>query len=131
LTSKITWLVFLATAKHLRSQGIGTEHMRRLKELIGCQQGAGSVIVFEIESTHARDLAMLDPADQSSRTARRRFYERLGAHTYGGHYEMLPFIQGQPITAAHLMWFGVRRWPMAQAIELIYHCGLFPSIPHR
>lgn len=130
LAPDISWLIFLATASSLRSRGIGSQHMQKLQELIAEENGAGSSIVFEIESTRARHLAELTAEERYARLARRRFYARLGAHLYHRHYEMLPFVSGEPTTPAHIMWFGPRRprQPIRHSVELIYNCGLFPSV---
>jgi hypothetical protein len=133
LAPDTAYLLFLATDREMRSQGTGARHMQKLRQAIAAELGANCIIAFEIESTRPADVRGLTTADRLLRSARKRFYERLGAHTYRQYYEMLSFIEGQPGMPAELMWFGpsLNSPGVRQIVDRIYNSGLFPQEQSR
>lgn len=108
LMSDFCLLSYIATDQTKRSSGVGSKHLMRLLELLRADYPAYHAMFLEIESTMEEGLT---PAEQSIRTRRLAFYERLGAKKTPKPYLMPTYGSTHGTDEpqeAELLWFEFR-----------------------
>ncbi|MBX9687708.1 MAG: hypothetical protein K2X27_13455 [Candidatus Obscuribacterales bacterium] len=86
--TKFANLDFIATAEEMRSKGIGSIHLRRLRDLVGKENPELSALTLEME--HPKE-AGLDDMVRAEREFRSKYYDRLDTPDTNIKFTILDF----------------------------------------